>query len=116
MPTDIESLKSTLRTFAAEREWDQFHTPKNLASALAVEASEILEHFQWLTEEQSWSLTEAKRQAVGDEIADVLFYLIRLADKLDVDIMAAARDKLAKNAAKYPVEKAKGRITKYTEL
>lgn len=116
MPTDIESLQSALRTFAAERDWEQFHSPKNLAMALAVEAAEILEHFQWLSEEHSRSLSDAKREEVADELADVLLYLVRLSDKLGIDLMATAGRKLQKNATKYPVEKSKGKSTKYTEL
>ncbi|MBP3984226.1 nucleotide pyrophosphohydrolase [Pseudoxanthomonas helianthi] len=116
MQTNIEDLRSALRDFAAERDWDQFHSPKNLATALAVEAAEILEHFQWLTEEQSRALSGAKRDEVAEELADVLLYLVRLADKLDIDLMAAASGKLLKNAAKYPADKARGRSTKYTEL
>jgi len=116
MPTEIESLQKALREFAAERDWDQFHSPKNLATALAVEAAEILEHFQWLTEEQSRSLPEAKLDEAAEELADVLLYLVRLSDKLGIDLMAAATDKLRKNATKYPVEKSKGKSTKYTEL
>jgi dCTP diphosphatase len=112
----LESLKLRLRQFAAERDWDQFHSPKNLASALSVEAAELLEPFQWLTEEQSRNLAPEKVQAVRKEIADVLIYLVRLADKLDVDLLQAARDKIAENAAKYPVEKARGSMRKYTEL
>lgn len=116
MSTDIESLRVALREFAAERDWDQFHSPKNLAAALAVEAAEILEHFQWLTEEQSRSMSESKREEAAEELADVLLYLVRLADKLDIDLMSAAAAKLSKNAEKYPVAKSKGRSTKYTEL
>lgn len=116
MQTNIEDLRSALRDFAAERDWDQFHSPKNLATALAVEAAEILEHFQWLTEQQSRALAGPKRDEVAEELADVLLYLVRLADKLDIDLMAAASSKLLKNAAKYPAEKARGRSTKYTEL
>lgn len=116
MSTDIESLRVALRDFAAERDWDQFHSPKNLATALAVEAAEILEHFQWLTEEQSRSLPDSKRDEAADELADVLLYLVRLADKLDIDLMSAATAKLSKNAEKYPLAKSKGRSTKYTEL
>ena len=116
MPTDIPSLKASLRLFAAERDWDQFHSPKNLATALAVEAAEILEHFQWLTEEQSRSLPEERRAEVADELADVLLYLVRLSDKLGIDLLAAADRKLQKNGLKYPVEKSKGKSTKYTEL
>lgn len=112
----LESLKLTLREFAAARDWDQFHSPKNIASALAVEAAELLEPFQWLTEEQSRKLSPEKAAAVRKEIADVLIYLVRLADKLDVDLLQAARDKISENAAKYPVEKARGSIRKYTDL
>jgi NTP pyrophosphatase (non-canonical NTP hydrolase) len=116
MPTDIPSLQASLRLFAAERDWDQFHSPKNLATALAVEAAEILEHFQWLTEEQSRSLPEEKREAVAEELADVLLYLVRLSDKLGIDLPTAADRKLQKNALKYPVERSKGKSTKYTDL
>ncbi len=112
----LESLKQQLRDFAAERDWDQFHSPKNLAAALAVEAAELLEPFQWLTEEQSRNLSPEKLQAVRKEMADVLIYLIRLADKLEVDLLQAAREKIVENAAKYPVEKAKGSMRKYTDL
>ena len=112
----LDSLKLQLRQFAADRDWNQFHSPKNLAAALSVEAAELLEPFQWLTEEQSKNLSPEKREAVRKEIADVLIYLIRLADKLDIDLLQAARDKIVENAAKYPVEKAKGSMRKYTDL
>jgi dCTP diphosphatase len=112
----LESLKLRLRQFAADRDWDQFHSPKNLASALAVEAAELLEPFQWLTEDQSRNLPPEKAAAVRKEMADVLIYLVRLADKLDVDLLKAASDKIAENATKYPVEKAKGSMRKYTDL
>lgn len=110
------TLRDGLRRFAAERDWEQFHSPKNLATALAVEAAELLEPFQWLTEKQSCNLDAEQLAAVRDEVADVLLYLIRLADKLDIDLDAAARDKLVRNAAKYPVAKAKGSSKKYTDL
>lgn len=113
---DLNSLRDELRRFANEREWDQFHSPKNLASALAVEAAELLEPFQWLTEEQSRALSPQQAEAVRKELADVLIYLVRLADKLDVDLTDAVRAKLAENAAKYPVQKAKGSARKYTDL
>src|SRR5690349_6602897 len=112
----ILRLREVLRQFAAERDWDQFHSPKNLASALSVEAAELLECFQWLTEDQSRQLTPAQRSQVRDELADVLNYLVRLADKLDVDLLDAAREKIAKNAVKYPADKARGSMRKYTEL
>jgi NTP pyrophosphatase (non-canonical NTP hydrolase) len=116
MNADIQALQTALRSFAQEREWEQFHSPKNLAAALSVEASELLEHFQWLTEEQSRSLADTKRNAIAEEIADVLLYLLRLADKLDIDPIDAARKKLAINAIKYPVDLAKGTSKKYSEF
>ncbi len=108
-------LRDTLRKFAAERDWDQFHSPKNLAMALSVEAAELTEHFQWLTEEQSRSLAPEKLAQVRDELADVLVYLVRLADKLDVDLLAAVAQKMEKNALKYPAEKVRGSMKKYSE-
>lgn len=114
--TDFLALRDLLRQFAADRDWQQFHTPKNLASALSVEAAELLEHFQWLTPEQSARLTGDALAGVRDEMADVLLYLIRLADQLDVDLLAAAHLKIAANARKYPVDKARGHARKYTAL
>ena len=116
MNSEIEELQASLRVFAAERDWDQFHSPKNLATALSVEASELLEHFQWLTERQSQELPEDKLAAVAEEVADVLLYLLQLADKLTIDPLDAARKKLRINAEKYPVELAKGTCKKYSEL
>lgn len=116
-PVDVLiALRDELRRFAADRDWDQFHSPKNLASALSVEAAELLEPFQWLTEEQSRHLTAEQSEAVREEMADVLLYLIRLADKLHIDLVAAASDKLVQNSAKYPVEKARGSSKKYSDL
>jgi len=112
----LRQLRDALRAFAAEREWDQFHSPRNLATALSVEAAELLEPFQWLTDEQSRSLPPEARAAVEQELADVLLYLVRLADKLDVDLAAAARAKIARNAEKYPVEKSRGSSRKYDTL
>lgn len=109
-------LRDELRRFATDRDWDQFHSPKNLASALSVEAAELLEPFQWLTEEQSRQLTAEQSAAVREEMADVLLYLIRLADKLQVDLAEAAREKIVRNSARYPVEKARGSSKKYTDL
>lgn len=103
MTTDLLSLTQALRKFAAERDWEQFHSPKNLASALSVEAAELLEHFQWLTDAQSQALSEDKRVEVGHEMADVLLYLLQLADKLGIDLVDAAHRKMALNAVKYPV-------------
>ena len=102
MSTELHELRADLRKFAAARNWEQFHSPKNLAAAMAVEASEVLEHFQWLTEAQSRALPDAKRSAIAHELADVFLYLLQLADKLDVDLLAAAKEKMQLNAAKYP--------------
>ena len=113
---DLESLRAQLRDFAAARDWDQFHSPKNLAMALAVEAAELLETFQWLTEEQSRNPSPEALAAADEEIADVLLYLIRLSDKLGIDPVAAANRKILRNAEKYPAEKARGNSRKYTEL
>lgn len=115
MSTEIESLKSDLLRFADEREWGQFHTPKNLACALSVEAAELLEHFQWLTEEQSRALDESKRSQVADEMADVFLYLLQMSIRLDIDLIAAARRKMLANAKKYPVDHTKGRIAKISD-
>ena len=100
--TDLTSLRDALRIFCAEREWHQYHTPKNLVMALIVEAAELVEHFQWATAEESATLSDEKRAAVADEIADVLVYLTELADVLGIDMLAAARQKIIKNAQKYP--------------
>jgi len=116
MTDPLRDLRDELRAFAAERDWDQFHSPRNLATALAVEAAELLEPFQWLTEEQSRSLPPDTRAAVEQELADVLLYLVRLADKLDVDLAAAARAKIVRNGEKYPVERARGSSRKYDTL
>lgn len=116
MNKDLQSLINSLREFSSQRDWDQFHSPKNLASALTVEAAELLEHFQWLTEAQSRELPADKRVAVGEEMADVLLYLLRLSDQLNIDLVDAARRKLALNAAKYPVDRSRGTSKKYTEL
>ncbi|MCL4778955.1 MAG: nucleotide pyrophosphohydrolase [Gammaproteobacteria bacterium] len=114
-PTPLTTLRDALRRFAAERDWDQFHSPKNLAAALAVEAAELLEPFQWLTEEQSCHLDAEQLAAVRDELADVLLYLIRLADKLGIDLDAAARDKLLRNATRYPIATARGSSRKASD-
>jgi len=114
--TELGELQQALRQFAAEREWDRFHSPKNLAMALAGEAGELLAHFQWLTETESYALNTPAKEAVSEELADVFLYLIRLADRLSVDLPSAARDKIKKNAEKYPIEKARGNSRKYTEF
>ena len=111
----LDELRQRLRAFAAERDWEQFHSPKNLAMALIVEAGELVEHFQWLTQAQSLAFAPDKRELVAQELADVLIYLVRLADRLDVDLLAAAERKLALNAEKYPAERARGSARKYDE-
>jgi NTP pyrophosphatase (non-canonical NTP hydrolase) len=112
----LETLRVRLAQFAAERDWDQFHNPKNLAMAVAGEAGELVEHFQWLDFEQAQNLPRATRDEVALECADVLLFLLRLCDRLDIDLGAAAEKKLKLNAKKYPVEKSRGRATKYNKL
>ncbi len=112
----LETLRAQLAEFAAERDWDQFHNPKNLAMAVAGEAGELVEHFQWLTFEQAASLPRATREEVALECADILLFLLRLTDKLGIDLAGAAERKLALNAKKYPVAKSRGRATKYDKL
>ncbi|MCW8886060.1 MAG: nucleotide pyrophosphohydrolase [Motiliproteus sp.] len=115
---DIEALQQKIQKFADERDWDQFHNPKNLVMALSVEASELLEEFQWLTPEQSAQLKSEdpeRHQRVEDEIADVAVYLLRLADKLDIDLESAIAQKMAKNDTKYPADKVRGSAKKYYE-
>jgi NTP pyrophosphatase (non-canonical NTP hydrolase) len=115
---DISSFQQKLATFAKERDWEQFHNPKNLSMALSVEAGELVEIFQWLTLEQSARLKEDPRlkQAASEELCDILTYLLRLSDILEVNLPEALELKLAQNGRKYPVEKAKGTAKKYTEL
>jgi NTP pyrophosphatase (non-canonical NTP hydrolase) len=115
-PHGLTQLRDALRKFADERDWDQYHSPKNLASALSVEAAELLERFQWLTEDQSRTLPPEELEKVRHEMADVLNYLVRLADKLDVNLLEAAREKIQLNAQKYPVDKSRGSAKKYSEL
>lgn len=116
MSDELQTLRTALRQFAEDRDWGQFHTPKNLAASLSIEAAEVLEHFQWLTDEQSQNLSPEQRDSVALEIADVLLYLLQLSDKLQIDPLAAAHTKLALNAEKYPADKARGNSKKYTEL
>ena len=116
MSSELLSLVQSLRTFADERDWAQFHSPKNLASALSVEAAELLEHFQWLTEAQSRAITAEKQQEVAAEAADVFLYLLQLCDKLNIDLLDAAQRKLQANAQKYPVATARGSSKKYHQL
>jgi NTP pyrophosphatase (non-canonical NTP hydrolase) len=111
-----EQLDSVIKNFVAQREWSQFHSPKNLSMALCGEAAEIIEIFQWLTEEQSYNLDESKKEQLKQEIGDVMIYLVNLASKFGFDPIEAGLYKMKLNAGKYPVEKAKGSIKKYNEL
>ena len=115
MTDTLQHLSQQQREFAQDRDWEQFHSPKNLASALIVEAGELLEHFQWMTEAQSRSLSPEKLEEVGSEIADVLLYLVQLSNVLGIDPVQAAQAKILVNAQKYPADRAKGRSTKYDQ-
>jgi len=108
-------ISRAVAQFAADRDWDQFHSPKNLAMALSVEAGELLEHFQWLTEQESAELDDRRLELVAEEIADVQIYLIRLADRLGVDVLDAAASKIEKNNAKYPADRVRGSAKKYSD-
>jgi len=111
----LDDLVRRLHAFARERDWEQFHSPKNLAMALSVEAAELLEHFQWLTEEQSKQLPEDKRREVAFEMADIFIYLLRLCEPLEVDLLSVVEEKIRLNAEKYPADKVRGSSRKYTE-
>ena len=113
--TDIVLFQQRLRQFAADRNWDQFHSPKNLSMALIAEAAELVEHFQWLTEEESRNLMPEKLAEVRTELADIMIYLIRLADKLNIDLVQAVEEKIKINEEKYPIEKVHSSSKKYTE-
>ena len=114
---DLNDLKNEIRNFVSERDWEQFHSPKNLAMALSVEVSELVEIFQWLDQEDSKNIMEkaSKKSNVEEELADIFYYLLRLSDVLGVDLKAVLKNKIKKNAEKYPVEKAKGNAMKYNE-
>jgi len=114
-PDSIEQLKARVNKFVEERDWAQFHSPKNLAMAMIVEAGEVVEHFQWMTESDSKNLDAEQKEQVGQELSDTLVYLLRIAEVCDIDLLAAANKKIDLNAKKYPVEKAKGSNAKYTE-
>jgi dCTP diphosphatase len=111
----VNDLGNAIKAFIKERDWEQFHSPKNLAMALSVEVSEVVEHFQWLTQEQSSNLPAGKLAEVREEIGDVMIYLTELADKLDIDPVEAAKAKLRINEEKYPADLVKGKASKYTE-
>ena len=112
---ELDQIKAQLRQFVEERDWDQFHSPKNLSMALIVEAAELVEHFQWLTEDQSKSLEQKHLDKVQEELADIQIYLIRMADKLNIDLLGEVRNKIEANAKKYPSAKVRGSSKKYTE-
>lgn len=114
--TDLKKLQSALADFANDRDWNQFHSPKNLVMALSGEAGELAEVFQWLTEEESQNLTAKQQERAEEEIADVFLYLLRLSDKLRIDLIDVASKKLKVNEEKYPVERSFGTAKKYTEL
>lgn len=111
----IENLNTVLKQFAIERDWEQFQSPKNLSMALIVEAAELVEHFQWLTEEKSYKLSKEKHQEVAYEMADILLYLIRLSERLDVDLITAAQEKIEINEKRYPADKVRGSAKKYSD-
>jgi len=113
--TYLQDLQNRLRQFAIERDWEQFHAPKNLAMALAVEAGELMEHFQWLSEEQSENLDKQQLETVGLEVADVFIFTVRLADRLGIDLADLVDRKIKMNEKKYPVELVRGSSKKYTE-
>ena len=116
MPADsLDQLNRRLVAFARARDWEQFHSPKNLAMALIAECAELVEHFQWLTEAQSYSLPPDKKDEVALELADILIYLLRCAERLDVDLLAAAQRKIALNEARYPVERVRGDARRASE-
>ena len=115
MADSLNELKQKLEDFVAERDWAQFHSPKNLAMAMIVEAAELVEHFQWNTEAESHELSAEKREQVGHELADTFVYLLRISQVLNIDLIEAANNKIALNAVKYPVEKARGKNNKYTD-
>lgn len=115
MPDSLNELKQKLQQFVDERDWAQFHSPKNLAMAMIVEAAELVEHFQWNTEAESHELSDEKREQVGHELADTFVYLLRIAQVLDIDLIDVTNKKIALNAIKYPVYKARGKNNKYTD-
>lgn len=115
MADSLNDLKTRINAFVAERDWAQFHTPKNLAMAMIVEAAELVEQFQWDTPQESMQLTAEKREAVSHELADTFVYLLRIAEVLNIDLIQAANEKIDLNAKKYPADKARGSNAKYTK-
>ncbi len=113
--SQLEELRIRISNFAKERDWDQFHSPKNLSMALIVEAGELVEHFQWIKQSESFALPAEKLKAVEEELADIFVYLVRIADQLGIDLISASHRKIESNAAKYPVDMVRGSSRKYTE-
>jgi dCTP diphosphatase len=113
---DLDQLRAAIRTFRDDRDWMQFHNPKNLACSIVIEAAELLEHFQWKTPEESADYASQRREELSEEVADVAIYLIELADNLDIDLLAAIERKLAINKVKYPAERSKGSAAKYKDI
>lgn len=112
----IQDLKQILKAFVDERDWNQFHTPKNISMSIAIEAAELMEKFQFVTQEESKKLVETNRQEIQEEVADVLAYLLSFANACNIDLASAFEDKMKKNAVKYPIELSKGNHSKYTKL
>lgn len=112
---EVQQLMLELKQFAQDRDWEQFHSPKNLSMALSVEAAELLEHFQWDTEETSYRPDEQKRQLVSHEMADIFIFLLRICERLDIDLISVTKEKMAINHHRYPIEKVKGSSKKYSE-
>jgi NTP pyrophosphatase (non-canonical NTP hydrolase) len=113
--SQLEELRIRISNFAKERDWDQFHSPKNLSMALIVEAGELVEHFQWIKQSESFALPAEKLKAVEEELADIFVYLVRIADQLGIDLISASHRKIESNAAKYPADMVRGSSRKYTE-
>ncbi|MDO9231889.1 MAG: nucleotide pyrophosphohydrolase [Methylotenera sp.] len=114
MADSLDALRARVNNFVTERDWAQFHSPKNLAMAMIVEAGEVVEHFQWMTEQQSLHLDDQTKEQVGQELSDTFVYLLRIAEVCGIDLIEAANKKIDLNAQKYPVEKCKGSNAKYT--
>lgn len=114
--SDIADLQERIRNFVDQRDWDQFHNPKDLAISLNLEAAEVLEHFQWKNADEMTQYVKSRKEDIGEEIADVLYWVLLLSNKIDLDLTEAFEKKMQKNEAKYPIEKAKGSHKKYTEL
>lgn len=114
-PDSIDAIKARINQFVEDRDWSQFHSPKNLAMAMIVEAAELVEHFQWMTEQESKNLDQEKKEQIGQELSDTFVYLLRIAEVCEIDLIDAVNKKIELNEKKYPIDKAKGSNAKYTE-